>query len=252
MPTREETNRTTALVTGGSRGIGRAIVRHLVGEGYRVAFTYFSSEEAARELEDALNGAHGDVLALQADARDCDRAGEVVERVRETWDAPVGVLVNNAATARYGNFEDLSESDWDYTIEGTLKVVFNYTRAVLPGMKEAEGGSILSISSINGIRGREGSAAYCAAKAGINGLTRTLAREVGRHEIRVNAVAPGYVDTESQAATPELIKNLVRNENSLPEFTQPEDVAELVGFLAGPGSKQITGQVIPIDAGQWV
>jgi len=246
-----ELSESNALVTGGSRGIGRAIVRRLADDGARVAFTYLNSEEEAEALVRELSEQGAEIRALQADARDFERAGEVVSAIESDW-GPLSILVNNAATARYDRLSEMSEDDWDYTIEGTLKVVFNYVRAALPGMKEAELGSIVSISSINGIRGREGAASYGAAKTGINGLTRTLAREVGRHGIRVNAVAPGYVDTEAQQETPELVKELVRDENSLPDFTQPEDVAELVAFLSSGRADQMTGQVIRIDAGQWV
>jgi len=246
-----ELSESNALVTGGSRGIGRAIVRRLADDGARVAFTYLNSEEEAEALVRELSEQGAEIRALQADARDFERAGEVVSAIESDW-GPLSILVNNAATARYDRLSEMSEDDWDYTIEGTLKVVFNYVRAALPGMKEAELGSIVSISSINGIRGREGAASYGAAKTGINGLTRTLAREVGRDGIRVNAVAPGYVDTEAQQETPELVKELVRDENSLPDFTQPEDVAELVAFLSSGRADQMTGQVIRIDAGQWV
>ena len=240
-----------AIVTGASRGIGRAIVRRLVESGAKVAFTYRASEKAAEILHVSLQEEAGEVLSFQADARDFSRAGDVINQITEKWSAPT-ILVNNAATSRYGLFEQMSEEDWDYTIEGTLKVVFNYSRQVLPAMKELQTGSIINISSINGLRGREGSSAYSAAKAAINGLTRTLAREVGTCHIRVNAIAPGYVDTESQQATPELIKKMVRQECALSTFTQPEEIAELVALLAGDRGRQITGQVLRIDAGQWV
>lgn len=240
-----------AIVTGGSRGIGREIVWRLAKAGAHVAFTYRTSEEAAQSLSASLSDASRQVLPIQADARDYERAGEVVAETAERWSGPT-ILVNNAACSRYALFEEMSEEDWDFSIEGTLKVVFNYTKHVLPAMKEADRGSIVNISSINGIRGREGSSAYGAGKAAINGLTRTLAREVGDSHIRVNAIAPGYVDTESQQATPELIKKLIRQECALSTYTQPEDVAELVALLAGDRGRQITGQVLRIDGGQWV
>ena len=240
-----------ALVTGGSRGIGRAIVMRFAASGASVAFTYRQAVESADEVVDTIVAAAGRALAIQADARDFTKAGEVVAQVNETFGL-VDVLVNNAASAHYGRFEDMSEQDWDDTVAGTLKVAFNYTRHVLPLMRQRGGGSIINISSINGIRGREGSSAYGAGKAGMNGLTRTLAREVGSNRIRVNAIAPGFVATESQKGTPEIIKKLVRDECALPDFTSPEDIANAALYLASDGAKQVTGHVLQVDAGQWV
>lgn len=239
------------LITGGSRGIGRAAVRMLAECGATVTFTYNHSEDAANALQAELTEQGMKVLAIQADARDYKRAGEVVDQAI-AHHGPLYGLVNNAAKSHYGLFEQLTEQTWDESVEGVLKVMFNYTHHVVPHLKAQQDGAIVNISSINGIRGREGSSAYGACKGAMNNFTKTLAREVGVDKVRVNAIAPGYVDTETQKSTPLLIKKLVRQECAIERMTTPEDVAYSIIFLLSPFTPTITGHILQIDSGQWI
>ena len=160
--------------------------------------------------------------------------------------------MNNAAINAAGLLENVTEENWDRMVAVNLKGYFNFMAAVLPYMKKQGYGSIVNIASVNGIRGREGSGPYCATKAGILGLTKAAAREAGPAEIRVNAVAPGFILTGSQEKTSELIKKLVLQECAIPRLGRMKDVAELVQFLLSDKSTYITGQVIQVDGGQWV
>lgn len=237
-----------ALVTGGSLGLGRAIVRKLAGEGARVAFTYREHVEEAG----ALQAEQPDrLLALPADASDFSRAQQVVAEVVERY-GTVDILVNNVGRGRESPIWSMTEDDWDSVIALTLKSAFNYTRAVAPLFLNKQAGSVLFIGSINGLRGREGNANYCAAKAGLVGLMKTAAKELGRYSVNVNLVAPGYIDTEGQRSTPQLIKDLVLKECAIQRLGQPGEIADVVAFLCSPAARHITGEVIKVDAGQYI
>jgi 3-oxoacyl-[acyl-carrier protein] reductase len=232
-------------VTGGTRGIGRAIVEALVAEGRPVALTFRESVEKAREIEAAHAGR---VRAWSFDLRDRARPGRLVPEIEDTL-GPIEGLVNNAAIRRDALLATTPDADWDDVIDADLGGAFRCCRAVLPGMIARRRGSIVNLASLTAVRGVAGQAAYGAAKAGLIGMTKSLAREVGKRDVRVNSVVPGLVMTEMIAdAPPEKIKAL-RAIEALPGGTRPEDVAALVVFLLSDRARAITGQAILVDAG---
>ena len=233
------------LVTGGSRGIGRAIVRALCASGRKVAFTYRDGEVAARALESELDGM---ARAWHYDLRDRARPGALVPEMEAAL-GPLDGLVNNAAIRRDALLAAIPDDDWDDVIDANLGGAFRCCRAVLPGMVARRVGSIVNISSLTAMRGVAGQTSYGAAKAGLIGMTKSLAREVGRRNIRVNAVVPGLVMTEMIADTPAEKLASLRATEALPSGTLPEDVASLVVLLVSDGGRAITGQAILVDAG---
>lgn len=235
----------TVLVTGGSRGIGRAIVLALVGQGRQVAFTYRDSAALARELEAASGGL---ARAWHFALADRERPGTMVTEIEEAL-GPVEGLVNNAAMRRDALLAATPDAIWDEIIDVNLGGAFRCCRAVLPGMISRRRGSIVNIASLTALRGVPGQAAYGAAKAGLIGMTKSLGREMGRRNIRVNAVVPGLVMTDMVADTPPEKLATLRSIEALPSGTQPEDVAGLVAFLLSESAKAITGQAYVVDAG---
>ncbi|MGL4595653.1 MAG: SDR family NAD(P)-dependent oxidoreductase [Thermoguttaceae bacterium] len=235
-----------ALVTGGSRGLGKAVVENFIEHGAKVAFTWKNSEQEA----DLVRTRFGDrVLALQADASNYDRAAEVLKQVVDTW-GRVDVLVCNVGGSKDRPIWEIDAETFEYAVRTTLFSCFNYVRATAPYMIEAKCGSIVSIGSVNGIRGREGNCGYCAGKSALSGFIKTVAKELGEHGIRANIVAPGYIDVESQRKTSELIKQLVLDECTIRRLAKPEEIADTVLFLASEMAKNITGQTIVVDCGQ--
>ena len=233
------------LVTGGSRGIGRALVLALVGSGRRVAFTYLNGEAAARALE-AESGGLG--KAWHFDLSDRQRPGILVPEIEQAQGPVVG-LVNNAAIRRDQLLASTSDGDWDAVIDANLGGSFRCCRAVLPKMISRRSGSIVNVSSLTAVRGVAGQAVYGATKAGLIGMTKSLARELGKRNIRVNAVVPGLVMTEMIADTPpEKLKEL-RAIEALPSGTTPDDVAAMIAFLLSDRANAITGQAFLVDAG---
>lgn len=233
------------LVTGGSRGIGRAVVRTLVAEDRRVAFTYRDDEAAARGLVAECGGL---ARAWRFDLADRQRPGTLVPEIEEALGAIEG-LVNNAAIRRDQLLAAIPDADWDAVIDANLGGAFRCCRAVLPKMIARRAGSIVNVSSLTALRGVAGQAAYGAAKAGLIGMTKSLARELGKRNIRVNAVVPGLVMTEMIADTPpERLKEL-RAIEALPSGTSPDDVAAMIAFLLSDRAKAITGQAFVVDAG---
>ncbi|HVR42758.1 MAG TPA: 3-oxoacyl-ACP reductase FabG [Thermoanaerobaculia bacterium] len=233
------------LVTGGSRGIGRAIVDALVADGRSVAFTYRSDEKAAREIE-AAHGAHARGFALDLQQRE---APDLLVRKIESSMGVVDGLVNNAGLRGDSLLAMTSDHDWDEIIEVNLGGTFRCCRAVLPGMIHRRRGAIVNVSSLSAVMGVPGQTAYAASKAAILGLTRSLAREVGKRGLRVNAVLPGFVPTDMTASLPEASVRLLRSHECLPNGTSPADVAGLVAFLVSERAASITGQAFPVDAG---
>lgn len=234
-----------ALVTGGSRGIGRAIVRALVGEGWRVAFTWREREDEARRLAGELGGA---ARPFWLDLLDRSRPGSLVVEVEEQVGAIAG-LVNNAGVRRDGLLAALPDDAWDEMLDTNVGGVFRCCRAVIPCMLRRRAGSIVNVSSLTAVHGVAGQTAYGAAKAGILGLTRSLAREIGSRGIRVNAVIPGFVATEMVAdVTPEKVTAL-RAAEVLPGGVTAASVADAVAFLLSDRAASITGQTLVIDAG---
>lgn len=234
-----------ALVTGGSRGIGRATVEALLAEGWTVAFTYRSDETPAREIEAAAEGrAHAFVL----DVRDRQRPGALVAEIERSI-GPLDGLVNNAGLRRESLLAMTNDRDWDEIMDVNLDGVFRCCKAVLPAMMHRRRGSIVNISSISAVTGVAGLTAYAASKAALLGMTRALAREVGRRGVRVNAVLPGFVPTDMTASLPDDTVRTLRSHECLPCGTSAADVANLVTFLLSTRAAAITGQSLIIDAG---
>jgi 3-oxoacyl-[acyl-carrier protein] reductase len=235
----------TVLVTGGTRGIGRAVVMGLLASGRHVAFTYRDSEEHARAIE---AGSNGRARGWRFDLADRARPGALVPEIEREL-GEIDGLVNNAAIRRDGLLASTSDADWDEVIDANLGAAFRCCRAVLPGMIARRRGSIVNISSLTAVRGVAGQATYGAAKAGLIGMTKSLAREVGKRHVRVNAVVPGLVMTEMVADTPAEKLQALRSIEALPAGTRPEDVAGLVSFLLTDDARAITGQAFLVDAG---
>jgi 3-oxoacyl-[acyl-carrier protein] reductase len=233
------------LVTGGSRGIGRAIVEALVAEGRDVAFTFRSEQARARELETACGGR---ARGFQLDLLDPKRPGELVAEIERSM-GPIDGLVNNAGLRRESILALTPDAEWAAVVDTNLGGVFRCCRAVLPKMMHQRRGAIVSIASLSAFFGVAGQTAYAASKAGILGLTRALAREVGRRGVRVNAVVPGFVSTELTASLPPDTVTLLRSRESLPQGTRPADVANCVTFLLSERAGAITGQALLVDAG---
>jgi 3-oxoacyl-[acyl-carrier protein] reductase len=233
------------VVTGGSRGIGRALVEALLAEGRSVAFTYRDSGETAREIAAASGGK---ARAFVYDLSDRARPGALVPEIEEAM-GPIEGLVNNAAIRRDALLAATPDADWDDVIDANLGAAFRWCRAILPGMIARRAGSIVNVASLTAMRGVAGQASYGASKAGLIGLTKSLAREVGRRNVRVNAVVPGLVMTEMVAGAPAERLQALRAIEALPSGTSPEDVAATIAFLLSDRARAITGQAILVDAG---
>ncbi len=238
----------TALVTGGTRGIGRAIVRALADAGARVAFTYRSSTEAAEALVDELEAGDTEALSLQGDVADFDTAQAHVDTVLDRWDT-LDVLVNNAGITRDGLMLRLTEEDWDDVIDTNLKGVFNYAKAAYRPMMGQRSGSIVNISSVVGTSGNAGQTNYAASKSGIVGFSKSLARELGGRNVRVNVVAPGYVQTDMTDELSDDAREGILDAVPLDRLAEPEDVAQAVLYLAAPAAAYVTGHVLHVDGG---
>lgn len=233
----------TALVTGGSRGIGREIVRALSRAGYKVAFTYRSSAEAARELESECAA-----IAIKADSENREEIARAVELAVSVLGG-IGILVNNAAVSSFSLLTDISDEEWDRTLAVNLTAPFLYCRAIIPGMVSRKSGRIINISSVWGITGSSCEAHYSATKAGLVGLTKALAKELGPSGITVNAIAPGVINTDMNACLDKEAMEQLCDETPLMRVGEPEEVANAVLFLAGEGGSFITGEVINISGG---
>ncbi|TEU12256.1 MAG: SDR family oxidoreductase [Anaerolineales bacterium] len=244
-------NGRVALVTGGSRGLGAEIVRQLAGQGADAAFTYLQDKTAAEALVGEVQTLERRCLAVQADASDFQKAQQVITEVREKLGG-IHILVCSAGIARGVALWKMTEADWDDVINVSLKGAFNYIRAVAPLYMEQAYGKVVCIGSINGLRGRLGSTSYNAAKAGLVGLVKTAAAELGRFNVNVNLIAPGFIETPSQMHTPELIRDLVLKECAIKRLGMPEDIAPVVVFLCSDAARHVTGQVIKVDAGQYL
>jgi len=240
-----------ALVTGGSLGIGTAIVRDLAGAGADVAFTYRSHAEEAQALahEVEVLGRRG--LPLEADVASFDRAQQVVAEVLQSL-GRLDILVNNAGMNWDGVIWKMTEEQWDRVISVDLKGTFNYIRAVANHFKEQNGGKIVNITSINGLRGKFGQSNYTAAKGGVIALTKTVARELGKYGVNVNAVAPGLIETTMVQQAPQQVRDLALAEILLGRLGKPEEVAWVVSFLCSERARHITGEVIKVDGGQYL
>jgi 3-oxoacyl-[acyl-carrier protein] reductase len=231
--------------------LGNEIALQLAKSGADVAFTYMSNHEAASDLADKIRDLGRRTIALQADAGDFGCAQTVVAKVVEQLGA-LHILVCNAGLVKSTPIWKMEEEVWDQTITASLKSAFNYIRAASPVFIEQSSGKIVCIGSINGLRGRIGSAGYNAAKAGLVGLVKTAAAELGRFNINVNLVAPGFMETVSQVNTPEIVRDLVRKECALQRLGTAEEVAAVVVFLCTEAARHMTGGLLKVDAGQYL
>ncbi len=237
-----------SLVTGGGRGIGRAIVEELAGAGATVVFTYKSSSGVSEDLASALRAKGHTVSAHCSDASSTSEAAALVARVIADH-GRLDILINNAGITRDGLLMRMSEEDWDQVIASNLKSVYNFTKAAARQMVGQRAGKIINITSIVGISGNAGQSNYAASKAGIIGFTKSIAKEFASRNIQVNAVAPGFVDTDMTGAlTPEQKKTLI-GMIPLKRTARPEEIASVVRFLASDDAGYITGQVLCVDGG---
>jgi 3-oxoacyl-[acyl-carrier protein] reductase len=237
-----------ALVTGSSRGIGRAIAMRLAADGAAVAVNYHSRADAAQEVVAAIEAAGGTAVALGGDVSQSADAQRLVAETHEQLGG-LDILVNNAGITRDQLLMRMSELDWELVIDTNLKSVFLICQAAIKGLMRQRSGRIVNISSVSGIDGNAGQSNYAAAKAGMIGFTRSLAREVGSRGVTVNAVAPGFVTTDLTAELDETMLDSVRAMTPLRRLGTAADVASAVAFLASDDASYITGQVLRVDGG---
>lgn len=235
----------TAIVTGGTKGIGRAVSRHLKAGGVKVAALYVSGEAAAEEVRPELD------LTLRCDVADftqCESTVAEIERVL----GPIDILVNNAGITRDAALHKMTFEQWDEVLRADLYGVFNMTRQVIGGMRDRRFGRIVNIASINGQKGQFGQTNYCAAKAGVVGFTKALALENARKGVTVNAIAPGYIETAMVAAVPEDVLQAIRESIPVGRLGQADEVARCVSFLTSEDAGFITGATLSVNGGQYM
>lgn len=237
-----------AIVTGASRGIGREIALLLAAEGAKIAVNYSGSKEKADEVVAAIQNMGGEAFAIQADVSDVDSVKNMVEKTIETFGA-IDILVNNAGITKDNLLMRMKEDEWDDVININLKGVFLCTKGVTRQMMRQRAGKIVNVSSIVGVSGNPGQANYVAAKAGVIGLTKTVAKELATRNINVNAVAPGFITTDMTDAMNEDVKAAMLANIPLGKLGSPENVAKTVLFLLSEDAAYITGQTIHVDGG---
>ena len=237
-----------ALVTGASRGIGRAIAEELATAGHRVAINYVRAKDEAAAVVEEIRAAGGEAVAVGADVGTDEGVAELFGAVAESL-GPVEILVNNAGIVRDNLLLRMSPDDWDAVIETNLRSVFLCTKTALRPMLKARWGRIISVTSVSGLSGNPGQANYAAAKAGIVGFTKSIAKEVGSRGITVNAVAPGFIETDMTAAIEDASRDTARDQITLGRFGTPQEVSAAVGYLASEQAAYVTGQVLVVDGG---
>jgi 3-oxoacyl-[acyl-carrier protein] reductase len=238
----------TALVTGGSRGIGRAIALRLAADGHKVAVNFASNSAAADTVVAAIREAGGEAMAIAADVGDEDAVAAMFAAVEEEL-GRVEILVNNAGITRDDLMLRMSLDAWDDVIRTNLRSVYLTSKAALRGMLRNKWGRIVNISSVSGISGNPGQANYAASKAGIIGMSKSLAKEIGSRGITVNVVAPGFVDTDMTAALGDEVTTAAAEQISVGRLGRPEEIAAAVAFVASAEASYITGQTIVVDGG---
>lgn len=238
----------TAVVTGASKGIGRAIAVALGEHGAHVVVNYNGSEEAAKETVQAITEKGGSAEAMKFNVADYTETSEAITEIIQK-NGKLDILVNNAGITKDGLMMRMSEEDFDAVINTNLKGAFTTCKAVSRQMMKQRSGKVINISSVSGVLGNAGQANYASAKAGLIGLTKSMARELASRGVTVNAVAPGFIETDMTKVLSEQVKEAAVKQIPLGSFGKPEDVAELVLFLASDKAKYITGQVICVDGG---
>lgn len=237
-----------AIVTGASRGIGRAIAKKLASEGVNIVLNYRSNEEKAIEVESELREYGVDVLRVKADISQLTQVEDLVKQAKEKFNK-IDIMVNNAGVNIDKLIIRMKEEDFDNVLDVNLKGVFNCLKSITPVMLKQREGSIINISSVVGLIGNAGQVNYAASKAGVIGMTKSLAKEIGVKGITVNAVAPGFIKTDMTDSLSDSYKEKIEKEIPLRRFGTAEDVADVVCFLASENAKYITGQVIHVDGG---
>ncbi|MBO5524508.1 MAG: 3-oxoacyl-[acyl-carrier-protein] reductase [Roseburia sp.] len=237
-----------ALVTGASRGIGSAIAKSLAREGAFVIVNYNGSKEKAEAVVSEIKAAGGDGVSVQCDVSDFTACGAMIENCIKEY-GHIDILVNNAGITRDNLLMKMSEEDFDAVLNTNLKGAFNTIRHMSLYFLKQRAGSIINISSVSGVIGNAGQANYSASKAGVIGLTKSVARELSKRGITCNAVAPGFIETEMTEQMPESAKEAVKQQIPLQRTGKVEDIAETVTFLASEKASYITGQVISVDGG---
>ncbi len=237
-----------ALVTGASRGIGAAVAKRLAAEGAAVAVNYSGSASAAEEVATAIRDGGGTALVVRADIADSEAATALVEKTAAELGG-LDIVVNNAGIARDGLLVRMSDADWDDVIATNLTGSFSVIRAAARVMMKARRGSIVNVSSVIGLMGNAGQANYAAAKAGVIGLTKSVARELASRNVRCNAIAPGFIETDMTAVLTEPVRTAAMEQVAMRRFGSVEDVAAVVAFLASDDAAYVTGQVLAVDGG---
>lgn len=241
-------NNKVALVTGGSRGIGKAIALAFGREGATVIVNYNGSQEKALETVEAIKNAGGRGAAIGCNIADFEKTKEMIDSIIKDYGS-LDILVNNAGVTKDGLILKMTEEDFDQVIDTNLKGTFNCVKHVARQMLKQKSGRIINMSSVVGVAGNAGQVNYAASKAGVIGLTKSLAKELGSRGITVNAIAPGYIETDMTSVLPDAVKEKVTETVPMKRMGKPEEVAELAVFLASRKASYITGQVIGADGG---